>query len=138
MPVRALFLTFQISNIMAQIALYIGIKDGKRQLIEEGDPRDIRHRFKHSDGEGFDALEVFESTVGRSRRRVFVKDSAAPAPAKVAAPGPVVIPDEEETAEAEPVADDAIENLISIAKGDGRKVEVKEAREKLDELGVAY
>lgn len=120
---------------MSQVALYIGIKNGQRQLIEEGDPRDIRHKFKHSDGDGFDALEVFESTVGRSRRRVFVKDAPAPA----AIPAAVVIdePIEDEPA-AESVEADETETLITLAKGDGRRADVKEAREKLDEMGIAY
>jgi hypothetical protein len=121
---------------MAQKALLIGIKDGKDTLVDSGDPRDIRARFKHSDGEGFDVLEVYESTVGRSRRRSYVaKDTDAPS-----APVPAVEitePEPDETAE-EAAESDEIETLITIAKGDGRKAEVKEAREKLDELGVAY
>ena len=118
---------------MSQVALYIGIKDGKRQLIEDGDPRDIRHKFKHSDGDGFEALEVFESTVGRSRRRVFVKD----APAPVAAPARFIedIGGEDPS---EPIEADETESLITLAKGDGRRADVKEAREKLDEMGIAY
>lgn len=118
---------------MAQVALYIGIKDGVRHLLEAGDPRDLRARFKNSDGEGFDALEVFESTVGRSRRRVFVKEiapKAAPAPTPDIGDIPVE-PEDEAPA-------DEVETLITIAKGDGRKAEVKEAREKLDSMGIAY
>lgn len=48
-----------------------------------------------------------------------------------------VTPDEcidEDIDEANP----EIESLLEIAKGDARKKEVKEAREKLDELGVEY
>jgi len=119
---------------MSQVALYIGIKNGIRQLIEEGDPRDIRHKFKHSDGEGFEALEVFESTVGRSRRRVFVKDSPVP----VATILPPLEPPVEDEPPAEPVAANETETLITLAQGDGRRADVKEAREKLDEIGIAY
>jgi hypothetical protein len=56
---------------MSQFALLLGTKNGKRTVIAEGDPRDIRAQFKHSDGGGFDVLEVLESGVGRSRRRQF-------------------------------------------------------------------
>lgn len=74
---------------MAQRALLIGIKEtlqgDKITLIEAGDPRDIRQRFKASEGEGFDQLEVFESSVGRSRKKRFkAEDAAKPAKGKKA------------------------------------------------------
>lgn len=58
---------------MAAYGLLIGTKDGKRVLVEDGDPREIRSRFKHSDGEGFDKLEVIETSTGRVRQRQFAK-----------------------------------------------------------------
>ena len=124
---------------MAQKALLIGVKGGKSTLLDYGDPRDIRDKFKHSDGEGFDALEVFESSVGRSRKKSFNKAGktvvAEPEPAPEPEPEPV-LDDEPEVADSpEP---DEIETLITLAKGDARKSETKEARKKLDDLGVAY
>ena len=110
---------------MAQVALYIGTKNGKRQLIEEGDPRTIRSKFKLSDGDGFDVLEVFESAVGRSKRKTFKEGRESPA-----APAP------EPEAPAAPTDEPDIEVLKVIAAGDGRKAEVKEAKEKLAELGI--
>jgi len=110
---------------MAQVALYIGTKNGKRQLIEEGDPRTIRSKFKLSDGDGFDVLEVFESAVGRSKRKTCKEGRETPA-----APTP------ELEAPAAPTDEPDIEALKVIAAGDGRKAEVKEAKEKLAELGM--
>lgn len=58
---------------MAAYALLIGIKDGKKSLVLDGSPVEVRKLFKHSDGEGFEQLEVVESGVGRSRSKKFVK-----------------------------------------------------------------
>jgi hypothetical protein len=116
---------------MAQVALYIGIKNGKRQLIEEGDPRTIRSKFKLSDGDGFDVLEVFESAVGRSKRKTFKEGRESPA---APTPEPKEPTDEpEQSGEAD---QPDIEALKALAAGDGRKAEVKEAKEKLAELGI--
>ena len=65
---------------MASYALLIGTKGGKRELVADGDPRDIRREFKTAkDGKGFDQLEVVESGVGRTRRRTFKKQASQPA-----------------------------------------------------------
>jgi hypothetical protein len=56
---------------MAAYALLIGTKGGKRSLVLDGNPLEIRRLFKTSDGEGFETLEVIESTVGRTRKRQF-------------------------------------------------------------------
>jgi hypothetical protein len=112
---------------MAQVALYIGTKNGKRQLIEEGDPRTIRSKFKLSDGDGFDVLEVFESAVGRSKRKTFKDRRESPA----APTSPAGKPEQSGEADAPD-----IEALKTLAAGDGRKAEVKEAKEKLAELGI--
>lgn len=93
---------------MAQVALLIGVKDGKRELIGQGDPREIRRKFKHSqDGEGFDEWEVFESTVGRSRRKRFVKDAPMPELDATPALEPVETPelDSEEETDEDPAAE---------------------------------
>jgi hypothetical protein len=112
---------------MAQVALFIGVKNGVREIIDQGDPRDMRVKFKTSpDGMGFDYLEVFESTVGRSRRRSFLAKSE-----KIDQP-------ETPEPEIEEVEEIDIEELKEIASGDGRKPEVKEARKTLDELGIEY
>jgi hypothetical protein len=117
---------------MAQVALFIGVKDGIRSIIDQGDPREMRIKFKTSqDGLGYDQLEVFESTVGRSRRRSFVGKSA-----------PVVTmdntPDPQPEIEIDSDTSEAIADLIEIAKGDARKKETKDARERLDALGIEY
>lgn len=62
---------------MASYALLIGTKDNKRVLVADGSGPEIRKKFKLSDGEGFDRLEVVESTIGRTRSRHFVKKSKA-------------------------------------------------------------
>jgi hypothetical protein len=70
---------------MAAYALLIGTNDGKRSLVADGNPVDIRKQFKTSDGEGFDKLEVIESGIGRTRSRQFLKKKLAkPKPAKKA------------------------------------------------------
>jgi hypothetical protein len=116
---------------MSQVALYIGTKNGKRQLIEEGDPRTIRSKFKLSDGDGFDVLEVFESAVGRSKRKTFKEGRESPAAPASEPEAPTDEP--EQSGEAE---QPDIEALKALAAGDGRKAEVKEAKEKLAELGI--
>jgi len=59
---------------MAQIALLLGVKNGNRTIIDQGDPRVIRVKFKTAEsGEGFDAWEVIESTVGRTRKKTWNK-----------------------------------------------------------------
>jgi hypothetical protein len=72
---------------MAQYALLIGTKNGKRSLLADGDPREIRTLFKQSDGEGYDTIEVMESSVGRSRRKSFTKKESD-SPAKTGKPKP--------------------------------------------------
>jgi hypothetical protein len=70
---------------MAAYALLIGTKDGKRSLVLDGNPVDIRRLFKTSDGEGFEALEVIETGNGRTRKRQFkAKGESAPAAKKTA------------------------------------------------------
>lgn len=61
---------------MAAYALLIGIKDGKKSLVIDGSPVEVRKFFKHSNGEGFDQLEVIESGAGRSRSKKFVKSTS--------------------------------------------------------------
>jgi hypothetical protein len=61
---------------MAAYALLIGIKDGKKHLVIDGSPVEVRKLFKNSDGEGFEQLDVIESGVGRSRSRKFLKKQA--------------------------------------------------------------
>ena len=70
---------------MAAYALLIGTKGGKRSLILDGNPMEVRRLFKTSDGEGFESLEVIESTIGRTRKRQFKAartDDESTAPAK--------------------------------------------------------
>lgn len=71
---------------MAAYALLIGTKNGKRTLITDGPPAEVRRLFKTStDGEGYESLEVIESTVGRTRRRGFPK-AVQPVAKKTAKP----------------------------------------------------
>jgi len=60
---------------MANIGLLLGVKSGKREIIAEGDPRNLRIRFKTEDFKGFEAVEVFESSLGRTRKKA-VKQAA--------------------------------------------------------------
>lgn len=70
---------------MAAYALLIGTKDGKRSLVIDGSPVDIRRLFKTSDGDGFETLEVIETSAGRTRKRKFkAKGEPAPTAKKVA------------------------------------------------------
>ena len=59
---------------MAAYALLIGTKNGKRQVIADGDPREVRSLFKASDGEGFELLEVVDTREGRTKRKKFSKE----------------------------------------------------------------
>jgi hypothetical protein len=71
---------------MAAFALLIGTKNGKRTLLADGGPLEVRRLFKDSNGEGQDLLEVIESTTGRTRRRGFkAKEAAKPLAKKQAA-----------------------------------------------------
>lgn len=70
---------------MAAYALLIGTKDGKRSLVIDGSPVDIRRLFKTSDGDGFETLEVIETSAGRTRKRKLkAKGEPAPTEKKVA------------------------------------------------------
>jgi hypothetical protein len=70
---------------MAQNALLLGVKDGKRTIIDQGDPRDIRIKFKTStSGQGFEAWEVYESSTGRTRKKSWVKEKQVSVVADVA------------------------------------------------------
>ncbi len=67
---------------MANYALLIGTKSGKRELIEDGQPVDIRRKFKTmTAGDGFEVVEVVDKLQGRIRHKRFVK-AAKPAPKK--------------------------------------------------------
>ena len=67
---------------MAGYAVLIGTKGSKRELVADGDPRDIRSLFKTSNGDGYETLEVVETGTGRTRKRKFVKKPAAKKAAK--------------------------------------------------------
>jgi len=67
---------------MANYALLLGTKAGKRALIEDGQPVDIRRKFKTITAEdGFDVVEVVDKHQGRIRHKRFAK-VAKPAPKK--------------------------------------------------------
>jgi hypothetical protein len=94
---------------MAQLALLIGIKDQAVTLIQSGDPREIRLKFKHAkDGEGFDEWQVFESTVGRSRRKRF--SDASPQPQAQPEPEPEQQPELESDEDDDPASEPVEEN----------------------------
>lgn len=68
---------------MANYALLIGIKDGKRELIEDGQPVEIRRKFKTITAEyGFDSVAVLDKQQGQIRNRAFVKKAAKKKAAK--------------------------------------------------------
>ena len=67
---------------MANYALLIGTKAGKRELVEDGQPVDIRRKFKTMTAEdGFEVVEVVDKHQGRIRHKRFTK-VAKPAPKK--------------------------------------------------------
>ncbi len=67
---------------MANYALLLGTKSGKRELIEDGQPVDIRRKFKTITAEdGFEVVEVVDKHQGRIRHKRFAK-VAKPAPKK--------------------------------------------------------
>ena len=67
---------------MANYALLIGTKSGKRELAEDGQPVDIRRKFKIMTAEdGFEVVEVVDKHQGRIRHKRFTK-VAKPAPKK--------------------------------------------------------
>lgn len=63
---------------MANYALLIGTKGGKRTLVADGRPVDVRKEFsglKTKGGGGFEELEVIQKDRGRTRRAKFVTKS---------------------------------------------------------------
>jgi hypothetical protein len=66
---------------MAAYALLIGTKGESRELLADGDPREVRRLFKETDTKGYDLLEVIDTREGRTRR----KRTKSKPPAKKAA-----------------------------------------------------
>ena len=67
-------------------ALLIGTKNGKREIINDGSPVDIRREFKGvTANDGFELVEVLQKDSGLTRRRKFVKKPAFKKAAKKAA-----------------------------------------------------
>ena len=63
---------------MANYALLIGTKNGKRELIEDGQPVAIRRKFKTITAEdGFDSIAVLDKQMGQIRNRAFAKKLVA-------------------------------------------------------------
>jgi hypothetical protein len=59
---------------MANYALLVGIKNGKRELIEDGPPVEIRRKFKTITAEdGYESVAVLDKQLGQVRNRAFVK-----------------------------------------------------------------
>ena len=59
-------------------ALLIGTKDGKRKLISDGIPIEVRREFKGMTvKDGFDLVEVLENRRGVTRHRKFMKAKKA-------------------------------------------------------------
>jgi len=70
---------------MANYALLIGTKAGKLTLINNGQPVEIRREFKDITAkDGYDAVEVVEKHLGRTRQKKFVKLVAKKAAKKAA------------------------------------------------------
>jgi len=62
---------------MANYALLIGVKNGKRELIEDGQPVAIRRKFKTITAQdGFDSIAVLDKQMGQIRNRAFAKKLA--------------------------------------------------------------
>jgi hypothetical protein len=70
---------------MASYALLIGTKAGKRSLIQDGQPVEIRRKFKDiTAADGFDSVAVVDKHLGQIRQRKFVKPVAKKAVKKTA------------------------------------------------------
>lgn len=69
---------------MAAYALLIGFKGGEQSCIAIDTPPVIRKRFRESDGEGFERLEVVDTYEGRTRGRNFVSKASEPEKVKEA------------------------------------------------------
>jgi hypothetical protein len=66
-------------------ALLIGTKNGKREIINDGNPVAIRREFKGVTAkDGFDLVEVLQKDSGLTRKRRFAKKPAAKKAAKKA------------------------------------------------------
>jgi hypothetical protein len=68
---------------MANYALLIGTKNGKREIISDGNPVEVRRQFKDVTAKaGFELVEVMQKDVGLTRKRKFVVKPAAKKPAR--------------------------------------------------------
>lgn len=69
---------------MASYALLIGIKNGKRELIEDGQPVEIRRKFKTvTEADGYESIAVLDKHQGQIRSKKFaVKTKTEPATKK--------------------------------------------------------
>lgn len=55
-------------------ALLIGTKNGKRSIVNDGSPVEVRREFKGMTAkDGYELLEVLEKNRGRTRHRKFLK-----------------------------------------------------------------
>ena len=64
-------------------ALLIGTKNGKREIINDGNPVDIRREFKGvTANDGYESVEVLQKYNGLTQRRKFVKVKPAKKAAK--------------------------------------------------------
>ena len=67
-------------------ALLIGTKNGKREIINDGVPVEIRRQFKGvTADDGYELVEVLQKDLGVTRKRKFIKAPAAKKSAKKAA-----------------------------------------------------
>ena len=66
---------------MASYALLIGTKNGKRELIEEGQPVEIRRKFKTiTEESGYESIAVLDKHQGQIRSKKFaIKAKKEPA-----------------------------------------------------------
>jgi hypothetical protein len=105
--------------------------DGVDNLLFSGDPREARSKFKNFTDDGFSEICVVESTVGRTRRKRFMKAVISNDPPQ---PEPDALDEIEGDGEGDALPD--IESLKELAKGDKRRGDVKDAISRLEELGV--
>ena len=54
---------------MAAYALLIGTKGETRELLADGDPREVRSLFKSMDVGSYDTVDVIDTREGRIRRK---------------------------------------------------------------------
>lgn len=123
--------------------LLLAFKGESAQVLALGAYSEIKAKFRAlrdaSNPNGFDKIAIWKKVYGEVVKYDYLKAARKAEIAKITEadlPPPESPVEDEPTAE--PIEADETETLITLAKGDGRRADVKEARDKLDEMGIAY